>query len=81
MRVITGSSYGFNDPNVVSSDGTHVWVGNGNSVTELNAATGAFVKLITGSSYKFDQPTTISSDGMNVWVANFGDQSVTGFPA
>ena len=83
MKVIKGSSYGFINPLGVSSDGTHVWVTNrdGNSVTELNAATGALVKLITGSSYKFDQPTTISSDGMNVWVANFGDQSVTGFPA
>src|ERR1035441_2219247 len=38
--------WGFNNPDAVSSDGTHVWVANsaGNSVTELAAATGARVK-------------------------------------
>jgi hypothetical protein len=54
---------GFDGPAVVSSDGTHVWVASkdnninnpaayefGNSVTELNAATGALAKVITGSS-------------------------------
>jgi len=49
VKVIAGSSYRFNDPTGISSDGTHVWVANqiGNSVTELNAATGALVKVIT----------------------------------
>jgi hypothetical protein len=39
VKVISGSSYGFNYPDAVSSDGTHVWVANGNgqSVTELPA--------------------------------------------
>jgi len=43
----------FNRPRAVASDGTHVWVANrtGNSVTELNAATSAVVKVIAGSSY------------------------------
>jgi DNA-binding beta-propeller fold protein YncE len=55
------------------------WVGN--SVTELNAATGALVKVITGSRYGFDGPEAVSSDGTHVWVANQRDQTVTGFPA
>jgi DNA-binding beta-propeller fold protein YncE len=80
--VIKGSSYGFDLPGAVSSDRTHVWVANGlgDSVTELNAATGALVQVITGSSYGFDLPDAVSSDGTDVWVAN-ADQSVTGFPA
>ena len=76
VQVISGSSYGFNDPDAVSSDGTHVWVANsaGNSVTELSAATGALVQVISGSSYGFDDPDAISSDGTHVWVANAGGQ-------
>ena len=83
MQVISGSGYGFDSPDAISSDGTHVWVANhgGDSVTELNAATGTLAKVIQGSSYGFDQPAAISSDGTQVWVANPGDQSITGFPA
>jgi hypothetical protein len=75
--------WGFNVPDAVSSDGTHVWVANyfGNSVTELNAATGGLVKVIKGPSYGFDRPTSISSDGVDVWVANYAGNTVTGFPA
>ena len=28
VQVISGSSYGFDSPEAVSSDGTHVWVAN-----------------------------------------------------
>ena len=57
VQVISGSSYGFNDPDAVSSDGTDVWVTNsaGDSVTELSASTGALVQVISGSSYGFDE--------------------------
>jgi DNA-binding beta-propeller fold protein YncE len=60
-----------------------VWVSDneGDSVTELNAATGALVKVIRGSSYRFNGPAGVSSDGKDVWVANTLDDSVTGFPA
>ncbi len=73
--------WGFGQPNAVSSDGTDVWVlnSNGNSVTELSAATGALVQFISGSKYRIKQPEAISSDGTHVWVANspFGGGSVT----
>ena len=64
-------------PHGVSSDGTHVWVVNGapssNSVTELDASTGAVVQTIgVGSG-----PEAISSDGTHVWVVNEGGNSVT----
>ena len=71
VQVISGSSYGFDGPDAISSDGTHVWVANsGNSVTELSASTGALVQVISGSGYGFDAPEAISSDGTDVWVAN-----------
>jgi hypothetical protein len=68
---------GFNGAVAVSSDGTHVWVANSGangSVTELDAATGAFVRVISGYG---KAPTGISSDGTHVWVANEGSNSVT----
>ncbi|MFZ2059161.1 MAG: hypothetical protein WAV54_17310, partial [Acidimicrobiales bacterium] len=43
--------WGFDYPNAIASDGTHVWAANylGNSVVELSASTGALVKVISGS--------------------------------
>ena len=48
-----------------------------NSVTELDAATGALVQVISGPTYGFDfgtdlagEPDAIDSDGTHVWVAN-----------
>ena len=72
VQVITGSSYGFDSPDAISSDGTHVWVANpdGDSVTELTRLDGALVQVISGSSYGFDDPDAIASDGTHVWVAN-----------
>jgi DNA-directed RNA polymerase subunit H (RpoH/RPB5) len=76
----------------ISSDGTHVWVlkttVNGsteyaaNAVIELQASTGALVKVIRESKYKDHQESQpyshfISSDGTHVWVANPGSNSVT----
>ena len=62
-------------PYAISSDGTHVWVGNVNSndVTELNALTGAVVQTIAVGS----EPYALSSDGTHVWVANAGGNTVT----
>jgi len=75
VQVISDSSYGFNYPTAVSSDGTHVWVlnaGGNSSVTELSASTGALVQVISDSSYGFDVPNGVSSDGTEVWVTNYG---------
>ena len=49
----------------------------GDSVTELDAATGALVQVINGSSYGFSDPAGIASDGTHVWVANIDGDSVT----
>ena len=72
--VINTFNTGIN-PTGVSSDGTHVWVANYNddTVTELNASTGALVNTIPVGS----GPVAVSSDGTHVWVANATDDSVT----
>ena len=82
MRVISGSSYGFNAPTAITSSVTDVWVANleGNSVTELSASTGNLVRVISGSSYGFNRPTAISLGGAHVWVVNPLTFSVTEFP-
>jgi DNA-binding beta-propeller fold protein YncE len=79
LNVLSSSSYGFEGPDAVAADGTHVWVanGNGNSVTELNASTGALVKVLSDPSYGFDGPVAIAVDGTHVWVANLNGNSVT----
>jgi hypothetical protein len=91
VTFLKGSSYQFNLPVGVASDGTHVWVANqpcvfnnvykcsnnlGNSVTELRASTGALVKVIKGSSYRFANPNAIASDRTHVRVVN-SNNSVT----
>ena len=56
------------DAHSISSDGTDVWVtnSNGNTVTEIDALTGAVVQTIpVGRS-----PVGVFSDGTHVWVAN-----------
>ena len=42
----------------------------GNSVTELNATTGALVRVIKGSSYKLHGTGHITSNGSDVWISN-----------
>ena len=74
---------GLTVPSAIASDGTHVWVANefGASVTELDAATGAPIKIVAGPKYEFDGPDAVASDGTHVWVTNWDGQSVTEFPA
>lgn len=82
VKVISGSAYGFDDPDAVATDGDDVWVTNGmaNSVTELGATTGRLVKIMARSAYGFEVPDAITADGTDAWVANWSGQSVTGFP-
>ena len=63
-------------------DGTHVWVANssGDSVTELNASDGSWVRTLSGGSYRFNNPLAIAVDGTHVWVADANGNSVTELP-
>jgi YVTN family beta-propeller protein len=67
-----------NDPEGVSSDGTHVWeVNDGDgTVSELNASTGSVVRTIAVGSAPLGA-LGVSSDGTHVWVANTLDNTVT----
>ena len=71
--------WGFDEPDAVAADGTHVWVANasGDSVTELSESTGALVKVLSARSYGFDVPDAIAADGTHVWVADSNGHSVT----
>lgn len=79
VGVYSGSKYGFQTPTSIAVGGGHVWVANytGNSVTELDAGTGAWIRTLSGSRYGFDEPLAIIDDGTHVWVANRLDNSLT----
>ena len=53
-----GTKYGFNAPSGIAFDGTHIWVTDfsGDSLTELNADDGSFVRKVSGPAYGFNAP-------------------------
>lgn len=77
--VFSAGRYGFNLPYEIAVDSKHVWVtnGNGNSVTELDARSGAWVRTLSGGRYGFSEPVGIVDDGTHIWVANTTGNSVT----
>jgi DNA-binding beta-propeller fold protein YncE len=64
-------------------DGSHIWVSNNgsNSVTELNASDGSWVKTLADSSDGFNSPYGVAFGGGRIWVTNTGGNSVTELPA
>ncbi|MGB7104259.1 MAG: hypothetical protein WBD82_06665 [Acidimicrobiales bacterium] len=88
LRVIKGPAGEFDSPISVAAHGGVVWIassgtknyeGNGQdtgSVTELNAATGAVVRVIGAGSVQFDEPTAIALGAGHVWVANLYYDSI-----
>ena|GEM_PF-5563030 len=57
---------------------THLWVTNGgNSVTELNASAGSWVRTLSVGSSGFNDPDGIAFDGTHLWVTNATGASVT----
>ena len=73
VRVVPPSST-FDEPWSVCSNGTDAWVANtlGNSLTELDASTGAVVQVLSGGTYGLNFPSAVSCDGTHVWVNNVG---------
>ncbi len=73
------AGYGLNAPIAASTVGSDLFVANegGNSVTEVNASSGAHIATIAGSSFGLDQPTAIISDGPDLFVANGASNTVT----
>ena len=74
-----GGSYAFNGPVWATFDGAHIWVPNwsGNSVTELNASDGSWVRTVSGGGYGFNNPDWAAFDGTHIWVSNVSGNSVT----
>ena len=77
--VFSASRYGFNLPYEIAVDSKHVWVtnGNSNSITELDAGSGAWVRTLSGGRYGFSEPVGIVDDGTHIWVANTTGNSIT----
>ncbi len=78
-RVLAKGNYGFQDVTDITAVGAHIWVASygGNSVTELNASDGSWVRTLSGGNYGFNHPTGIAADGTRIWVANASGNSVT----
>jgi hypothetical protein len=81
--LISGSRYGFDGPDALVLSGPDLFVANylsRGSVTEIDASTGALVRVISGLEYQFYGPDALAASGGNLLVANnFG--SVTEFNA
>ena len=77
--VYSTSQYGFDLPYFTSVNGDQAWVtnANGNSVTELNASNGSWIRTLGGSDYGFSAPIGIVDDGKHIWVSNNVGNSVT----
>jgi uncharacterized small protein (DUF1192 family) len=70
-RSIDGPGWEFSYPDAVAVAGNRAWVGNSTgSVTEVNATTGALIRVITASRYDLYRPAAITTRGSTVWIAN-----------
>jgi hypothetical protein len=56
---LNDTGFGFSNPSSIVTDGTNLWIANtqGNSVTEINATSGALVRVLSGISFGFNVPT------------------------
>ncbi|MGO8876075.1 MAG: hypothetical protein ACLQNG_09980 [Acidimicrobiales bacterium] len=66
-------SYGFRSPDAAAVAGGDLFVANraGNSLTELNASSGVYVRTIFGTRYDFSEPTALQVIGPDLFVANW----------
>jgi hypothetical protein len=79
----SADAYGFDGPAAAAMVKGDLFVANsaGNSVTEVNASTGAFVAKIAGPRFKFQRPTAIQAVGADLFVTNGAGNSLTEFEA
>jgi len=73
------AGYGLNAPTAAAVVGSDLFVANeaGNSVSVLNASTGAHLATIAGPRFAFNRPTSIIALGRDLFVANGAADSVT----
>ncbi len=66
----------FNEPSAFGLEGTDLFVANlGGSITEVDASTGAIVRVISGLAYHFDEPKSLGLSGGDLFVANYAPGS------
>jgi hypothetical protein len=70
--VLSGAQYQFTGQPVIAVAGTQVFVvnGTGNSVTEIDADTGAVEHTLTAARYHLDDPVGITVVGNHAWILN-----------
>jgi hypothetical protein len=66
------ASYRFSRPVAITASGNNLFVVNANSVLEMRASTGGFVRLIADKHADFDNPVAITSAGNVILVLNAG---------
>jgi hypothetical protein len=66
------SGHEFDVPSGLAFGAGHLWVTNedGNSVSEINPANGAWMASLTSGPYGIDHPMAIASNGADIFVAN-----------
>jgi hypothetical protein len=66
------SGHEFDYPTGLVFAGGNLWVANehGNSVSEINPSTGAWMASLTSGPYGLDAPTAIAASGPDIFVAN-----------
>ena len=81
VRVITGKAYDFGSPTGMATNGPDLFVADrsigagpieANSVTEVNAATGALVRVLAGARFRFNYSYDMVVDGPDLFVGNLG---------
>jgi hypothetical protein len=77
---------GLHHPVALTAAGSHIWVLNDTrdasspgvgSLSEISAATGAFVGVTSGTRYGFAQSRGVAFDGTHLWVSDSATDSVT----
>jgi outer membrane protein assembly factor BamB len=81
VRVISGREYEFGSPVGVAAYGADLFVADRSlapgpiglgTVTEVDAATGALVRVLSGPTFKFYYPNDVLADGSRVFVGDLG---------
>jgi outer membrane protein assembly factor BamB len=82
VRVVSGLAYNFDHPVGLAVAGGDLFVanGSGNSLTELNASTGALVRVFSRPLYRFAFPSALVVVGNDLFVANEDGTTVTELP-
>jgi hypothetical protein len=71
--IANAKGYRFNRPVAITRNGANLFVLNaGDSVTEMTASSGKFVRVISGTRFHFMNPVAVTSSGNTMLVLNAG---------